>query len=95
MEGDLVPCSVLVRPHLECCVQFWAPQEKRDMELLEWVQQRATNFMTGLEHLSYEEKAGEAGAVQLKEIELGGDFINVYQYLKGNCQEDRPGSSWC
>ena len=61
--GDpaLLLCTGETSP--EYCIQMGSPHYRRDMDLLECVQWRATKMIQGMEQLSYEVRL-RAGAVQ-------------------------------
>jgi len=73
----------LVRPKLEYCVQAWLPHLRKDIDLLEKVQKRATRLMVRDKSLSYHQRLKKLGLTSLETRRLHGDFIEVFKIFKG------------
>lgn len=58
LKEEITPLSSAHVRNVWNTVQFWDPQ-KKDIEILEWVQQRATKMCRGMKHMTYEERLTE------------------------------------
>jgi len=80
LRGGILP---LYSTLLEPCIQLWSPQHSKDMDLLEWVQRRATKMIRGLEHLSYDERLTDLGLFSTEKRRLQGRPYSSLPVLKG------------
>jgi hypothetical protein len=74
-----------VRPHLEFSVTAWAPWQEGDKAVLERVQEKAINAISGMAGLSYEEKCRQlnTGIETLEIRREQQDLIQTYKILNG------------
>ena len=75
--------KAIVRPHLEYCIQAWNPHLRKDIDMLEKIQRRATKLIPGLRYLRYEERLKECGRTTLETRRLRGNQIEVFKILNG------------
>ena len=73
----------LVRPHLEYCLQVWRPYLKKNIDLFEGVQRRATKMILGWDKRCYQERLDLCYLQTLEVRGLRGDLIQVFKLLKG------------
>lgn len=83
---------IVVRPHLDYCIQIWALHYKKTIELFQHIQRRAAKLVSRLENKTYEEQLKELELFSLEKRRLRGDIINVHKYLKGSAVRMKPGS---
>ena len=80
-EPIIARYKTIVRPHLDYCIQSWRPYRKKDIDILERVQRRATKMIQKLRNITYEVRIKECGFTTLETRRLRGDQIEVFKIL--------------
>jgi len=71
----------LVRPNLEYCCQIRSPYYKKDIKLIEGVQRRATQLVTGMKELNYNDRWKQLGLQRLEGRRMRSDLIETFKIV--------------
>ena len=88
-EMFLVLYKTLIRPLLEYCPQVWSPYMKKNINLLENIQRRATKLVPELYDVPYEERLKRLKLFPLKDRRVRGDMISAYKMINGIIKVNR------
>ena len=75
--------KTMIRPHVEYANCIWHPVLKKDSDLIEKVQRRATKLVPNLKDLSYRERLENLNLPTLAYRRLRGDLIQTYKIMQG------------
>ena len=68
-------------------VKMRSCQYRRDMDLLEGIQTKATKMIQGMEHL-YKDRLKELGLFSMEKRKLWGDLIMAFHYISEGYEEE-------
>ena len=74
--------TTMIRPHLEYAAAVWSPHMKKDIQLIENVQRRATKQLPKKSKLPYSERLRQLDLPTLRYRCIRGDMIDVFKILK-------------
>jgi len=75
--------TTLVRPHLEYGNVVWHPMLRKDKDMIEAVQHRATKMVPGLAKFSYEDRLHRMDLPSLEYRRLRRDAIETFKNIHG------------
>ena len=90
MDKDMLVqlIKTFIRPHLEYGQQASSPYLRKDIDMLEAVQRRATKLLKSIEHLPYEERLKHLNLYSLEDRLARGDMILMYRLMSNDIRID-------
>ena len=70
-----------MRNLLEYAIAAWHPYKKKDIDMIEKVQRRATKIVPSLKHLTYPERLKELNIPTLSYRRIRGDMIETFKIM--------------